>query len=204
MGKDRYICCSECDEIVKVLYPHKKGRYKCPNCSHTLFRYWPDMIERVYAISLAAFFLLIITLYFPFLSFEVMGNRTEINFFTSIYYLYKNQDFILAITVLMTTVVIPFWWILNMILVFGPIYNNYLPKYTKTLLKIQHSLSPWGMLDVFLVGVLVSIVKLVKMGTIIIGISLYSLVGVVVLLAYLQTIYDPHMVWDMVDEKGSK
>ena len=88
MSEVHYICCHECDEIVKISYPPKKGRYRCPNCNHTLFKYWPDMIERVYAISLAMLFLMIITSYFPFLSFEVMGNVREVNFYTGAYYLY--------------------------------------------------------------------------------------------------------------------
>jgi paraquat-inducible protein A len=159
------------------------------------------MIERVYAISLAILFLLILTSYFPFLSFEVMGNRTEINFFTSSYYLYKNGDFILSVTVILTTLVIPFLWSLVMVIVFGSIYHKKIPKCIIPLLKLQYILSPWGMLDVYLVGVLVSIVKLVKMGTIIVGVSLWSLVVLVVLVAYIQSIYDPHIIWDIVEEE---
>ena len=204
MAQDRFICCRECDEIVKIPYPHKKGRYKCPNCKHTLFKYWPDMIKRVYAISLASLVLLILTSYFPFLSFEVMGNKTEINFFTGAYYLYKNQDFILAVTLLLTTIFIPFLWILNMVLIFGSIYHHHIPKFIIYFLKLQYIITPWGMLDVYLVGILVSIVKLVKLGTIITGVALWSFVILVILVTYIQSIYDPHIIWDIVDKEFEK
>jgi paraquat-inducible protein A len=201
MKRVYYLCCNECDEIVKVPYPPKEGRYKCPNCHHTIFRYWSGMVEKIYAVSLASLILLIVTNTFPFLSFEVMGNRTEINFFTSAYYLYKNQDFILAVTVLMSTIVIPLGTILNMIFIFAPLYHRHLPKRGIYLfLKIQHSFLPWSMLDVFLVGVLVSIVKLVKMGTIITGPAMWSFIILVFLLAYIQSIYDPHIIYELIDE----
>ncbi len=201
MGKDKFICCHHCDEIVKIPYPHKKGRYKCPNCSCTLFKYWPDMIERVYALSLAALILFLITSYFPFLTFEVMGNKSQINFFTSALYLYKTHNFVLSVTVLLTTLVVPFLWILNMIIIFGAIYHKKIPKCIIFLLKLQYALSPWGMLDVYLLGVFVSTVKLIKMGTIITGVALWSFLFLVILVAYIQTIYDPHIIWEIVDEE---
>ncbi len=202
MKQEHFICCHECDEIVKIPTPHKKGRYKCPNCNHTLFKYWPDMIERVYALSLASFTLFIVSLSFPFLSFEVLGNQAEITLFTSVYYLYLNGDFILSVTVLFTTIAIPLSCILVNIAILAPIYHRgKAPFYTVVLLKLQHSLSPWGMVDVFLVGVLVSIVKLVKMGTLISGVAIWSFGILTVIMAYIQTIYDPHQIWELVDER---
>jgi len=52
------------------------------------------------------------------------------------------------------------------------------------------------MLDVFLVGVFVSMVKLVKMGTIIPGLSLWAFMVMVFVMAAMQTIFDPHPLWE--------
>ncbi|HFC03631.1 MAG TPA: hypothetical protein ENJ74_02045, partial [Nitratifractor salsuginis] len=48
-----------------------------------------------------------------------------------------------------------------------------------------------------------SIVKLVKMGTIIPGISLWAFAVLILLLAYGQSIADPHPIWELI-EKAQK
>jgi paraquat-inducible protein A len=61
------------------------------------------------------------------------------------------------------------------------------------------------MLDVFLIGVFVSLVKLVKMGTIIPGMSLWAFMILVFVLAGMQVIYNPHQIWEMISHtKGQK
>jgi len=198
--KVHYICCHECDEISKIPYPHKPGRYKCPNCGHTLFKYWPGMIEKIYALNLASLFLFVLTVYFPFLTFQVLGNSSEATFTTAVEYLYKDGDYVIAIVVFMTTLVIPLGRILLYLSLFGPLYHGHLPRYAPHVLKLLEAILPWGMLDVFLVGVLVSIVKLVKMGTIIPGISLWAFAILIPIMAYAQAIFDPHPIWDRIAE----
>ena len=201
--ESRLVCCHECDELSTLPYPHRPGRYKCPNCGHTLFRYHPEMIERLYAVHIAALILFLLTNYYPFLTFEVMGNSAQANFTTAVRYLYADGDYLLTIAVLMTTLVVPFMRILLMLLLFGPLHHNRVPRYAPAILKTLSSITPWGMLDVFLVGALVSIVKLVKMGTIIPGISLWAFAVLILVLTYGQSIFDPHLVWDKI-EKGQK
>ncbi|ADV46864.1 paraquat-inducible protein A [Nitratifractor salsuginis] len=197
--KSHYVCCEECDEISRLPYPHRPGVYRCPNCRHTLFRYSPGMVEKLYALSFAALILFMITNLFPFLSFEVMGNKAEATFTTAFIYLYKEGDYLIALALLMTTLVVPAMRILLLLFLTGPIYHRIVPRYASTMLKIFEAITPWGMLDVFLVAILVSIVKLVKMGTIIPGTSLWAFGAMVFVLAYMQMIFDPHPLWDLID-----
>jgi len=69
------------------------------------------------------------------------------------------------------------------------------------MLKVLESLLPWGMLDVLFLGILVSIVKLVKMGTIIPGTSLWAFMLMVLILAAAQSIFDPHQVWERIGDR---
>jgi len=201
--ESRIICCHECDELCKIPYPLRIGRYKCPNCGHTLFRHYPGMVEKLYAIHIAALILFLVTNWYPFLTFEVLGNSSEANFTTAVRYLYEEHEYLLTVAVLMTTLVIPFSRIVLFLMLTGPLYHGRMPRYAPHLLKIMENITPWGMLDVFLVGALVSIVKLVKMGTIIPGISLWAFAVLILLLAYGQSIADPHPIWELI-EKAQK
>jgi len=201
---EHMVCCHACDEIVIVPNPHREGRFKCPNCNHLLFRHKEGMIEKMFALSIAALILWGVMNCFPFLSFRVAGNVSHANFFTSIVYLFKEQEWLLGVAILMTTLVVPFIRIMLFLLLFGALYLGYLPRYSVMALKVLGHSTPWGMLDVFLVGVFVSLVKLVKMGTIIPGMSLWAFVALVFVLAAMQATYNPHQIWEMISRSGGQ
>jgi len=70
------------------------------------------------------------------------------------------------------------------------------PFFFRYLRKLQ----PWGMMEVFMLGILVSIVKLAKMAVIIPGTSLYAFAALIFVLAGAISSLDPHLIWDRVGE----
>ncbi len=198
------ICCSECDELCTISISKKAGRYRCPNCGHTLFRNIPNMVEKLYAIHLSALILFIISCYFPFLSFENIGQSSQITFTTTIYSLYKDGDYILSATLLLTIFIIPLSRIILFLLLFAPLYYNIVPRFAPLILKTLQEINPWGMLDVFLVATLVSIVKLLKIGTIIPGTSLWAFALLIPLLTYGESIFDPYLIWKRIEDAQHK
>ncbi|WP_456433542.1 paraquat-inducible protein A [Nitratifractor sp.] len=203
---DRVVCCSECDELSKLPRPLKPGRYRCPECGHTLVRFVPGMVEKLYALNLAAATLYLMSLLYPFLSFEVLGNRSTAWFLTPIENLYDRHEYILAVTVLMTILVVPAARILLYLAVAIPVYHGRVPRYLPYALKLLEEFLPWGMLDVFLIGVLVSIVKLLGMGSILPQAGFWLFAAMIPILAYIQMIFDPHPLWELIEtaQRGGK
>ena len=76
-----------------------------------------------------------------------------------------------------------------------------LPMLRSTLSWISH-LQPWGMLDVFMLGVLVSFVKLAGMATIHIGLSLYAFVGLIFVSAAATAALEPQLLWQKIGLRG--
>jgi len=158
------------------------------------------MIEKIYAYNIAALILFFVTNYFPFLSFEAVNNYSEANFATSILYLFDEKEWLMGSIVLFTIIIAPLLRILLNILLFGSLYHHSLPPFSTQMIKLLEFLQPWGMLDVFMLGVLVSIVKLVKMGTIIPDISLWAFMLMVIIIAKAQALFDPHLLWSEIDK----
>ena len=55
------------------------------------------------------------------------------------------------------------------------------------------------MIEVMLLGVLVALTKIADYATVIPGVALFALVALVVLLAAMQSSFDPREVWDRVE-----
>jgi paraquat-inducible protein A len=198
--KASYISCHECDQICKVSINGAKGRLKCPVCDNVLYKHNENMIENMFALSLSALILFIVVIIFPFMSFTIPGNTSNATFTSSIIYMFSDKQWMMGTIILITTVIVPFSRIILYLTLFGPLYFKKVPYYAANSIKLLQKLMPWGMLDVFLIGILVSVVKLVKMGTIHTGVSLWAFFILVFVFSAMEIQFDAHPIWDKIDE----
>jgi paraquat-inducible protein A len=65
--------------------------------------------------------------------------------------------------------------------------------------RFVRSIEPWGMMEVFMLGILASVVKLAQMASIIPGISMYAFAALIVVIAAAAASLDPRIVWERVE-----
>jgi paraquat-inducible protein A len=107
---------------------------------------------------------------------------------------------VIALLVLVTTVLVPFTQMMCLFYILLPIKFGRLPKRLPRVFRFLQSIQPWGMMEVFMVGILVSVVKLAKMAKIIPGISLYSFLALIFVLTAMTVSLDAHLIWQKWDE----
>jgi paraquat-inducible protein A len=101
----------------------------------------------------------------------------------------------IAILVLFTTVLVPFTQMMCLFYILLPLKFDRVPKHLPWVLRFLKRIQPWGMMEVFMVGILVSVVKLAKMAKIIPGISLYSFLALIFVLSAMSVSLDTHQIW---------
>ncbi len=69
----------------------------------------------------------------------------------------------------------------------------------RTLRRVE----PWSMMEVFMLGILVSLVKLADMASIVPGIALWAFAALIPALALATSSLDAHLVWDRIGRMGS-
>lgn len=79
-----------------------------------------------------------------------------------------------------------------------PVRYNIFPKNKGFALRIVQIIKPWGMLEVFMLGILVSLIKLTDDFEVIIGVSLWSFGGLTLLLTLIATTFNPKEIWDTI------
>ena len=77
--------------------------------------------------------------------------------------------------------------------------ENRLPWKLSRVFRLLLTLRPWGMMEVFMLGILVSVVKLGKMATIVPGVALWSFALLIIVLAAATAALDRRMVWDRLE-----
>jgi paraquat-inducible protein A len=197
---DSFIACHECDLIHRTKPLSARGTANCTRCGSVLYRHKPNSLDRTLAFAIAGFTLFILANMFPFLGLRIGAQIRETTLITGIYELYVQGMQVIAILVLITTVLVPFVQMMCLFYVLLPLKFGRIPKKLPRVVRFLHSIQPWSMMEVFLVGILVSIVKLAKMAKIIPGISLYSFLALIFVLAAMTVSLDTHLIWQKWDE----
>jgi paraquat-inducible protein A len=79
-----------------------------------------------------------------------------------------------------------------------PLRLGLVPWVLAGLFRHIRSLAPWGMMDVFLLGILVAVVKMAEMATMVPGKALFAFVILIFVLAAAQAALDPSLVWSRI------
>jgi paraquat-inducible protein A len=164
-----------------------------------LHRDRPNSVDRTLALTVTGLVLFAIANAFPFLSFEMQGQVTETTLMTGVHDLAAQGKGEVAAVVFFTSVLAPGLQLVLLLMVLLPLkLGGRLPPGFPTLFRWFKSLVPWGMMDVFMIGILVSVVKLTDMAHIVPGLSLFAFVVLIFVLAAAQAALDPDAVWERV------
>ena len=192
---DSYIACHECDVIHRIKPLPAKVAAHCIRCGALLYKHKSNSLERTLAFAFAALILFILANSFPFLGLKIGAQVRETNLITGIHELYLQEMHMIATLVLITTVLAPFIQMMCLFYVLLPLKFGRVPRRMPRVLRFLESVLPWSMMEVFMVGILVSVVKLAGMAKIIPGIALYAFLALIFVLAAMSVSLDSHLIW---------
>jgi paraquat-inducible protein A len=196
---DSVIACHECDLLHQRRPLPPDGTARCVRCGAALYRRKRNSLDRVLALTVAGLILFIIANVYPFLTFRLEAQVQKTNLITGVVELYHQGMWIVAGVVLLTTILMPLLELTGMLLVLVPLKLRRRPWKLALLFRTIRSFRPWGMMEVFMIGILVAAVKLVKMANIIPGVALYAFMVLIFILAASAVALDPHIVWKKLD-----
>lgn len=191
------LLCPHCDLLVKLPPLRAEHRADCPRCKTTLSR-WTNR-DRATAgyYALCALFMLALAMAFPFISIRVSGIFSQIKLIEITEALLSDKYTSIALLFVILIQLVPAFCMLSVALL---CFNVQLPQMLKkNLAKALYILKPWCMVEIFLIGVLVSFVKLMAYGDIGLGQSFlpYCLFCLLQIKAF-QSL-DLHWLWNRIE-----
>jgi len=198
MSLDLITECHECGLLQRNPPMPPGGGVRCPRCGCVLHRSRPDSLDHTLALTVAGAVLFVIANVFPFLTLEMQGGATETTLSSGVLTLYDQGEWHLAAVVLFTSILAPGLQLSLLLAVLLPLRFGKPTLGFGILFRYVKTLTPWGMMDVFLLGILVSVVKLASIAGIVPGVSLFAFVLLILVLAAAQASLDPDIVWSRV------
>lgn len=199
VNREGLVACHECDTL-QYLEPLPEGRAaRCVRCRALLARNPRGGLERPLVLQATALLLWLQANLFPFMTLEIQGRQQTTSLSGASLALYESGMGWLAAVVLLTTVAGPLLLILSSLYVLLGVRGRRLyPGMRGVLVTISH-LQPWAMLDVFMLGVLVSFVKLAGMADVLLGPALYAFVGLMLVSAAAWSGFEPRLLWNRME-----
>jgi paraquat-inducible protein A len=169
--------CIECDLIVRVGELGAGQRATCPRCGHLITASAADAPTRSLAFALAACVLLLVANAFPFLTLRAQGMEQVMTLPRTAVELYRDGHSTLAVLVLGPIAGIPALMLAAIVALLVPMRRGLSAPWLVPAGRFLFWLSPWNMAEVFIIGVLVSLVKIAAMASVVLGLSFWAYVG---------------------------
>ena len=196
---DNLVCCEECDVVYKRIELKKGEKAYCLRCGAGMYKNGRTLAQLL-PLVVASLIVFVISNAYPIVQIELQGIRSETTLFGAVLAMFNEGRGLVALLVLLTTIVFPLCELLLLLYVLFPVtILKIQPVGMAIALRIIRVFRIWGMIEVFLIGVLVTLVKLVVMVTIIPGIALWSFAALTVLMVLVISVKVSD-IWDQVEK----
>jgi paraquat-inducible protein A len=190
------IACHECDLLHRLQPMPEGGKAICIRCGALLYSHKKNSLDRTLSLIIAGLILFFLSNMFPLLELKEKGLIIATTLIHGVKALYNQDMQGLSVLVFITCVLAPLVQLAGLLYVLLPLKYNRVPPMMPVVFRFIRKLQPWSMMEVFMLGILVSIVKLAKMASIVPGLSLYSFAALIIVLAWALASLDPHIIWE--------
>lgn len=199
MASTKLVACESCDLLHRLSQIPEGHTAKCRRCGDVLRRRPRNGRERTLALAFASSVLFVVANSFPFLAFDMRGLATQTTLLTGVIDLWQAGKEEIAALVFLTIELAPALQIGLLLWVLGPLRFGQRPWQLPHAFRMLRHAQTWSMLEVFLIGILVAIVKLLAMASVVPGLALWSFVLLIGVLTAAVSSFDPEEVWEQLE-----
>ncbi|MBU0500615.1 MAG: paraquat-inducible protein A [Gammaproteobacteria bacterium] len=198
---DDYIACPDCDLLHRLRPLESRQLARCRRCNAVLYRGGSVNLQHLLAWLLTGLILLLVSNSYPILQLASQGQETHATFFQAAAAFAVQGMWWPAALVLLTSILIPFYRLGVLLLIaLQSQLGRRLPIDSARLLLWHDWLAPWSMLEIFLLGLLVALVKLQDLAEVSPGIAFYAFFLLILNLAIISAQLDRRQLWRMTTQ----
>ncbi|HQQ62983.1 MAG TPA: paraquat-inducible protein A [Pseudomonadales bacterium] len=193
------IACTECDLLLEDIAVPAGSESACPRCGHVLREGRPHSVLHALLLSSCGLVFFGPAIGLPLLAMSTSGLRQASSLAEAVLALGDVGFWEVATLVTLCAIIAPF---LNLWLMFSVsvlLLRGYRPRWLPSLMRINHHAREWAMLDVFFMGIIVSIIKLKDTAELIPGMGLYCFVGLMLSALLMNVVTDEYEFWQLLD-----
>ncbi|KXU83890.1 PqiA protein [Paraburkholderia monticola] len=196
MDYRRLIACHECDLLFRKPADVGARVASCTRCAAklTALAGAGGSLDHICAVTLAALITFCIAQAFPVIELHANGMNSEATLIGAVRSLWSGNMRAVAAMVFCASILFPLIELSAFLYLLVPLRIGRLPPRFNRALRVVQLVRPWCMVEVFMLGVLVTIVKMVSIADVIAGPGLFAMAGLTGMMAVVAS-FDPGRLW---------
>jgi paraquat-inducible protein A len=192
------VACPECDLLQRIPALPPGGTACCQRCGRKLASCKPGSLERTTALAVAAAIAFLIANLEPLMGLSVAGREASTTIAGGAWKMWEQGEKITALLIALFAVIAPALQIGFLLAILLAVRRPPAPRWVGTLLRWVEIAGSWSMLEVMMLGILVSLVKIAALARVIPGVGIFAAGGLILLLAAMSSSFDPREAWSRV------
>ncbi len=197
------IACHSCDLLVHVGTLRHGESASCPRCGCFLTRYRDDAYQRILAFASAGLLFLVLANSYSFLSFSSTGLESVMTLRETPGALWANDMPGVALLVTAFIIVIPAVILLLLLALSSALIQGLYHPWLAPIAKCVFLAQNWSMVEVFIIGVIVSLVKIAAMATVVVGASFWAYAAFAICFTAAVANLDRYQCWERIEVLGA-
>ncbi len=196
--------CSSCDLLLPDADPSPGHVAVCPRCGTTIKKRSAHSALTILALSITGLLLYFPSILLPLMTFESFGFHDSASIVDSIVIFFQNEYFIVSLMVLFSALVLPAVLLILIFIVSFNLYRQKYPSFLPLVFKTYLKLEEWAMVEVYLLGIMITVIKMKDSADIQYHLGLFCFSALVLVSIAITTMIDREIFWQTIERGGKK
>ena len=191
--------CHQCDLIQYEVNLIAGQKALCVRCNALLYKNTALHYNQEIAFTISALVMLVIANLFPIATIIVQGQAINATLFDIIQTLVMQQQNLMALLIFITLLLAPVLEVLAMTYLLMQLKWGWPKQHIANAYRLYLIAQKWVLVDVFMLGILVALVKLTPIVIVKVNIAVWALAGLIISLTALAQAFDARKIWTQID-----
>lgn len=207
LGSSKETACHFCDTIFQIELIKEGEKATCQTCAQPLYQNRPKSLQHAISYALTGILLFNLLLFFPFMRLDAQGLVIVMPVLDAVKHMLETGGWFIAAAVTIFAIALPLLQLIVILYICIPLLFGKTLPFVVLIIRMQQTLQPWIMIEVFFLATVVSLIKLVKLADVELLCGFWSLIAIMMCIAGAFASIDKLELWDRIEvalEKNPK
>lgn len=203
LSTDKLSACPVCDLLMDATEQVKEGHVsQCPRCQHVLQHPTRLSIRNNFICVIVGLVFYFPAVFLPVLQFTMLGTTERMSIISCVQTLFNTGNWTVGMVCVFTIMLVPLAQMMLITFITTRIYYKEKSHYLAISFKWYNRLTPWGMLDIFMLSIIVSAIKLNEDAELEPGPGLYAFIILLLVNALQTQLLNTKLIWTLIERHG--
>ena len=191
--------CPDCDLLQQIPPLPPGGKAICARCGRMLAKQPAGPKDIPLALTIAAAITFVVANAVPLMDLSAVGRSASTTIVGGAYEMWMQDEAITGVLVAFCAVIAPGGYLLFMLTLLLGARRTPPPRWLGEMLRWASHFEVWSMLEVMMLGILVSLVKIAELATVAAGIGMYAVGALIMLFPAIAVTFDARDLWQRIE-----